>query len=192
MPPADPNIPSSAWARAAVLVELFNVPDGSPVQTPSSGGKRKAADSPDGARARKRKKSNNGQTLQARFSPYKGANDIFTPAKPDDAMRAGADRIFEATGSRRHVLGIYAKAFDVSFYVYDHAGTIYTSPLDLRTHALDFISAIICLSLLDPIALGLEPIFAASSTLSPSSLLQTPEYICAGTRRPRNPSDKRP
>lgn len=76
-----------------------------------------------------------------------------------------------ATGNRRHVLGLYAKGLKVKFYLYDHAGTIYTTPLDLRKDAQRIVAAVISLSFLDPVALGLESVLQPKVSTSPTEQL---------------------
>ena len=98
--------------------------------------------------------------------------DFYTPRKFDTELAANAARLFRATGNRRHILGVYVEHMDVRFCLYDRAGTIYTTPLDLRSDAQRIIAAIISLSFLDPFSLGLEPYLAVKTPMSPSTLLQ--------------------
>ena len=98
--------------------------------------------------------------------------DFYSPRKFDTELAANATRVFGATGNRRHVVGVYVHRLKVRFCVYDCSGTIYTTPLDLRSDAQHIIAAFISLSFLDAFFLGLEPYLASKTPASPSSLLQ--------------------
>ena len=87
-----------------------------------------------------------------------------TPADPiyDSLLETWAGEAFQASGNRRHVLGLLVSEFKIRFYYYDRAGAIYTQPLDIENSddALLFVGAMISLSMLSPFDLGLEPFFA--------------------------------
>lgn len=93
------------------------------------------------------------------------------PPKPrlDSYLSACAANVFHATGNRRYILGIHASGLRIRFYMFDRAGVVYTLPLQLDQprDARAFVSAILCLSLLSPIQLGLEPLFRVSSLSTP-------------------------
>lgn len=92
-----------------------------------------------------------------------------TPLKRriDTKLKVWATEVFRATGNRRHVIGIFASSFNIRFYFYDRAGIIYTEALQIQNteDAVDFVSAVISLSLVSPFNLGMEPFFAPSPRL---------------------------
>lgn len=101
----------------------------------------------------------------ARLSWFTLDRDYFAPRQPDDELTANAGRVFRATGNRRHVLGILVNRLEVRFYFMDHAGIVYTTPLDfrIRSEAILIIASIISLSFIDATGLGLEPYFATAA-----------------------------
>jgi len=107
-----------------------------------------------------------------RISWIEREHNFYYPQKPDNELFTNASRVFKATGNRRHVLGVYVKRMKIRFCFYDRAGTIYTTPLDLRDNAPRIIAAFISLSFLDAFSLGLEPYLAAKTNIPPSRLLQ--------------------
>jgi len=163
------------WERAAVIVDVYNPSDeDSPVESPwadpvSGDGlpqprlskPRRVIGMPDGE-----------HNLYPRISWIEREHNFYYPKKPDNELFTNASRVFKATGNRRHVLGVYVKRMKVRLCFYDRAGTIYTTPLDLRDDAPRIIAALISLSFLDAFSLGLEPYLAAKTNVPPSRLLQ--------------------
>ena len=167
----------SAWERAAVIVEVYNPHDKvspreskltSVVPNPCEE-TRASFPSP---QRRVKGMPHHGHDVYPRMSWTELEQDFYSPRKFDSELSENATRIFRATGNRRHVIGVYVKRMKVRFCFYDRAGTIYTTPLDLRSDAQCIIAAIISLSFLDAFSLGLEPYLAANTPAAPSRLLQ--------------------
>jgi hypothetical protein len=165
--------PTSAWALAAILVEVYNPSedDNSPPQSPiisTATLKRKLenddADSFPVASKRRRwlqkgvgSDSPENLSCGARFSDIELVNGYYSPWKRDKRLDRNAERVFRATGTRRHVLGIDVHGPMIRFHLYDHAGTIYTTPLDIRVDTKQLIQSVLSVAMLDPVSLGLEP-----------------------------------
>jgi len=168
----------SAWERAAVIVDVYNPSnEDSPreskvtsvVQKPCE----RAQDSLPLSRPRRVKgMSYNESEPCPRMSWTELEHDFYCPRKFDTELAANATRLFSATGNRRHVVGVHVCRMKVRFCIYDRAGTIYTTPLDLRGDGQRIIAAFISLSFLDAFSLGLEPFLALKTPASPSRLLQ--------------------
>ena len=167
----------TAWKCAAVIVEVYNPRD--KISPPESTLTSVAPNPCEEARAsfpspRHRVKGmpHHEHDPYPRMSWTELERDFYTPRKFDTELSVNATRIFRATGNRRHAIGVHVKAMEVRFCFYDRAGTIYTTPLDLRSNARRIIAAIISLSFLDAFSLGLEPYLAANTPAAPSRLLQ--------------------
>lgn len=154
----------------------------SPPGTPALSVKRKRSHDEELSRSNKRSKRRRTSLESAieagypdaRLSREKLEADYYAAKHPDDRLQTFVDPVFAATGNRAHVLGLRACGLGVRFYMFDHAGTIYTKPLDLRDDAKKFIVAILSLSFLDPVGLGLEPILKPPTGISISALMSTP------------------
>jgi hypothetical protein len=168
----------SAWERAVVVVDVYNPSDeDSSRESSLTSDERKPGDEasdllPPYRPRRVKGMPRDDHDSHPRMSWVELEQEYYYPKKPDSELASNATRVFKATGNRRHVLGIYVHGMKVRFCLYDHAGTIYTTPLDLRSDAQPIIAAFISLSFLDAFHLGLEPYLASKSPTSPSTLLQ--------------------
>lgn len=168
---------SSVWARTAVILDVYNPSSQmSPRESPVEPLKRKLREhaQPSPRSPKRRRMSPNGRVAadspQARLSPCELEEGWWAPRQPDDDLQSNVDRIVAATGNRRHVLGMYVRGLKIRFYLYDHAGTIYTTSLDLRKDAQRIVASVISISFLDSAALGLEPILKPKTSMSPAEL----------------------
>ena len=108
--------------------------------------------------------SSEGSSLQESESDIDSEYGEYVPprSRVDVKLRQWAAEVFRDAGNRRHVIGIHASAFDIRFYFYDRAGLVFTEPLQIQLEedAAFFVSAVISLSMMSPIRLGLDPFFA--------------------------------
>lgn len=175
------ELAKSAWERAAVIVDVYNPSnEWSPRESKLTSLERKSCQEvqapPLRSRPRRVKGIPHGEhDPYPRMSWIELEEDFYSPRKFDSELAANANRLFRATGNRRHVVGVYVNRMKVRFCFYDRAGTIYTTPLDLRSDAQRIIAAFISLSYLDAFSVGLEPYLAAKTPTPPSSLLQGTE-----------------
>ena len=142
----------SAWERAAVIVDVYNPSDeDSPVESPWADlVPDDGLPQPQPSKPRPVKGMPGGEyNPYPRISWIEREHNFYYPKKPDNELFTNASWVFKATGNRRHVLGVYVKRMKVRFCFYDRAGTIYTTPLDLRDDPPRIIAAFISLSLLD-------------------------------------------
>jgi hypothetical protein len=174
----DEQSTNSGWDRAAVIVDVYNPSDDySPPESNLTSVEKKPCESAHASQSSSQPRQVKGMS-RSEHDPYprmswtKLEQDFYSPRRFDAELAANATRLFKATGNRRHIVGVYINRMKVRFFVYDHAGTIYTTPLDLRSDARCIIAAIISLSFLDAFSLGLEPYLAANTPMSPSRLLQ--------------------
>lgn len=178
---------TSAWALAAILVEVYNPSEigDSPPQSPiiSTATLKRKLENDDAdsllrtsKRSRRSRKSTGSDELSlshgARLSNFELINDYYSTWKRDTRLDKNADRVFRATGTRRHVLGIDVHGPMIRFHLYDHAGTIYSTPLDIRVDAKQLIVSVLSISMLDPVSLGLEPTLRNNVGWSSKAILQ--------------------
>ena len=111
---------------------------------------------------------------------FSDEDDFWDPPPPrlDEDLEEWAAEVFRASGNRRHLIGIQASGSDVRFYFYDRAGLIYTEALQLHLEedAILFVGAVLSLSMISPLRLGLDPLFA--------STLRTPYHLNPGLPLP--------
>ena len=168
----------SAWERAAVIVDVYNPSnEDSPRESKVTSVEQKPREATQNSSLQSRPRRVKGMSsdeydLYPRMSWMELEQGFYCPRKFDTELAANATRLFSATGNRRHILGVYVCRMKVRFCIYDRAGTIYTTPLDLRGDAQRIIAAFISLSFLDAFSLGLEPYLASKTPASPSRLLQ--------------------
>ena len=168
----------SAWERAGVIIEVYNPRDKvSPRESKLTSAEPKPCEvtQPSSPLPRPRQVKgmpHHGHGPYPRMSWTELEQDFYFPKKFDTELSETATRVFRATGNRRHIVGVHVRRMKVRFCFYDRAGTIYTTPLDLRSNAQHIIAAIISLSFLDAFSLGLEPYLAAKTPTDPSRLLQ--------------------
>ena len=167
----------SAWERAAVIVDVYNPSNEDSPQESRSTSTGRGPEEPEPSSPPLRPRRVKGMPYHEhdpypRMSWTELEQDFYAPRKFDTELAANATRVFRATGNRRHVVGVYIHHLKVRFCIYDRSGTIYTTPLDLRSDAQHIIAALISLSFLDAFSLGLEPYLASKTPASPSSLLQ--------------------
>lgn len=86
-------------------------------------------------------------------------------------MTKEAFGVMAELGTRRHILGILVRGFDMFLCYFDRAGSIISSRLHLVDDETSFVTAIISFSLCTPTRLGFEPnIVSPSLSSAPTTI----------------------